>query len=140
MALAPGADDNPLARWVHDTVARRVSHAASDGKGRRSLLAMRATVVLTAPDRRFTATLRFDHGSVAVHDGAIGVPDVTFCGDYAALTAIATMPMSRWARLPVGASWRRLAGDVVAGDLKIYGLASHPRLVLRVLRLLSSDA
>lgn len=133
VGLAPGADENPLARWAHDTIRGRVFPAAdarsdaADARRRRDLLAMRATVALVAPDRRVSATLRFDHGSVAVHDGMAGIPDVTICGKYDLLLGLASLP---------AAPWRTLASELVAGELEIYGLLGHPRLVLRVLRLL----
>ncbi len=101
---------------------------------------MRATVAVVAPDRRVSTTLRFDHGNVAIHDGMVGIPDVTLCGDYETLVGLAGLPMSRFGRLPLAAPWRRLGLELIGGDIKIYGLTSHPRPVLRVLRLLSAPA
>jgi hypothetical protein len=163
IGFAPGAEENPLARWAHDTIRRRLfpdsagpSHwrqpgAAAAGstspergrsiemdpRARRRLFAMRATVAMVARDRRLSTTLRFDHGSLMVHDGMAGIPEVTFCADYDVLVGLAGMPLSRFG-LPLGAPWHALGLEVLAGELKIYGLVSHPRLVLRVLRLMAA--
>lgn len=98
---------------------------------------MRAAVALVAPDRRLQATLRFDHGHLSIHDGMIGVPDVTFCGDETALRDLERLPWWR-GRVPDarGGAWRRALLEMAGGQLKIYGLLSHARLVTRVLRLL----
>ncbi len=138
VSLAPGADDNPLATWLHDTIRRRIFGHSPRGDGRRELFAMRATVAMVAQDRRVTSTLRFDHGAIAVHDGMVGVPDVTICGEFETLLGLAGMPLSRFGRLPLAAPWRQLGLELLGGDVKIYGLTSHPRLVLRVLRLLAA--
>ena len=143
VAFADGAELNALATWVvgllEDTLARHPSAS-------RDFLALRSAVAMVAPDRPLSVTLRFDLGQLTVHDGMVGIPDVTFCADYEVLVGIADMPLSRPGRLPVpirslgsggGGSWRRILTELVGGELKIYGLVAHPRTVLRVLRLLS---
>jgi hypothetical protein len=143
IALAPGADNNDLAVWVHDLVSRHVDeHAAC----RRDFQAMREAVALVAPDRRLSVTLRFDHGYLTIHDGMIGIPDLTLCADYEILIGIADIPLSPLGRLPLPSlsaarrtSWRTTALELVSGELKVYGLFSHFRLLLRLLRLLAKD-
>ena len=125
---APGAEDNPLAVWAGEAVKNNVD----SGRARRDFLNMRAAVALVAPDRRLQVTMRFDHGYLTIHDGMIGIPDVTFCGDYELLMGIGDVPISRIGRLPVPP-----VSSLLSGELKIYGLLSHPRLVTRVLRVLS---
>jgi hypothetical protein len=105
---------------------------------------MRAAVALVALDRRQSATLRFDHGYLTAHDGMIGIPDVTLSGDEAVLMALSELPLSRIGRLPLPTlektgrqRWNAAVLELVSGELKIYGLWSHPRLVLRLLRLLT---
>jgi hypothetical protein len=152
LGLAPGADLNPLACWAHDTIRRRLFPGRTSdhpdpgpalGEGdprRRSLLAMRATVAVVARDRRISTTLRFDHGTIAIHDGMVGIPDVTFCGAFDSLVSVANMPLSRIGQLPLATPWHELGHALLAGDLKIYGLLGHPRLALRVLRLLAAPS
>jgi hypothetical protein len=143
IAHAPGAEDNPLAVWAGDLVAQNVSDKP---RVRRDFEALRAAVVMVAPDRRLQVTMRFDHGYLTIHDGMIGIPDVTFCADYEVLMGIADFPLSKYGHLPLPplsrsrlASWRRTFVELVSGELKIYGMLSHPRLVTRVVRVLSRN-
>lgn len=144
IGCAPGAEDNPLATWAMDLVAANVQRSE---RARRDFFAMRAAVAMVAPDRRLQATLRFDHGYLVIHDGMIGIPDVTFCGDYEVLMGLADLPLSRLGRLPLPPfsrsrmrAWRRTALEVATGELKIYGVLSHARLITRVLRILSKQS
>jgi hypothetical protein len=143
IALASGAEDNDLALWAAALVRANLQHTAAL---RRDFAAMRAAVAMVAPDRRLSITLRFDLGQLTVHDSMIGMPDVTLCGDYEVLMGLARLPIGRLGRLPVPSwsaprerrvAWRRTAVDLLSGELKIYGLVAHPRLVTRLLRLLS---
>jgi hypothetical protein len=141
--LAPGAEDNPfaveVAARIRDNVARRPDAAAD-------FRALRSTVQVVAQDLAESFTLRFDHGRLTVHDGGVGIPSVTFCGDADALRRLSDFPLSRWLRLPAlgpfspeGRESLRLLVDLFArGDLKVYGLAAHPRTVVHLLRVLSS--
>jgi hypothetical protein len=142
--LAPGAEDNALAvefaDRVRDNVALRPETA-------RDFRALRASVLMVAQDLGESFTLRFDHGKLTVHDGGVGIPSVTLCGDAAALRRLADFPHTRWLRLPAlgpftregRETWRLLADLFVRGDLKVYGLVAHPRTVAYLLRLLSAQ-
>ncbi len=152
--LAPGAEDNPLAVEIAGRIRASV---AQDRRKAADFRAMRASVLMVAEDMGESFTLRFDHGRLTVHDGGVGIPSVTFCGEADALRRLADFPLTRWLRLPSlgafakrlgGASagatrearetWRLLLGMLVRGDLKVYGLMAHPRTVVLLLRLLSS--
>ncbi len=143
VTLAIGTEDNELAVWVADCLRKTLR---SNPSSRRDFDAIRAAVVVVAPDRQLQCTLRFDHGHLAIHDGMLGVPDVTFCADFAVLVGLENFPLSRWGRLPLpvlsrrrAVLWRQSVTELVTGELKIYGLLQHPRLVTRILRLLSRD-
>jgi hypothetical protein len=143
--LAPGAEDNPLAvelaDRIRDNLARR-RETASDFR------ALRASVLMVAQDLGESFTLRFDHGRLTVHDGGVGIPSVTLCGDADALRRLADFPLSRWLRLPTlgpftregRETWRLLVDLFAREDLKVYGLVAHPRTVVYLLRVLSARA
>ena len=140
--LAPGAEDNPLAvrlgELIRDNLARHPARRAE-------FRAIRAAVLVVAQDTSASLTMRFDHGRLTIHDGAIGVPTLTFCGDEATLLRLPEIAFHRRLGLPVlglrnpreGAPLRELAAQIARGDLKIYGLMAHPRLVLALLHLVS---
>jgi len=137
IAFAPGAESNSLAVWASDRIEETVLRA---GPVRRDFFALRAAVALVAPDKRLQVTLRFDHGYLTVHDGVIGVPDMTLCADEAALHAMADLPLTRLGRVPDVRknAWRSLSLELLSGDLRIYGLLAHPRLLLRLLRVIGA--
>lgn len=141
VTLAIGAEDNELAVWVAACLRRNL---AANPASRRDFEAIRAAVAIVAPDRQLQCTLRFDHGHVTIHDGMLGVPDLTFCADFAVLLGLENFPLTRYGRLPLpvlsqrrAMLWRQSVMELMTGELKIYGLIQHPRLVTRILRLLS---
>ncbi len=89
---------------------------------------MRGTVALIAQDAGTSLTLRFDFGRLTIHDGIVGVPDVTLLGAERDIEDLADARVVPFLRLPL------------PGKLRIYGLALHPRLVSRVMRLLATPA
>ena len=142
--LAPGAGENPLARRLERLI--RGNLQASD-RALRAFRALRGSVQIVAFDTGEALTLRFDLGRLTIHEGNIGIPSVTIGAPLQTLERLHEIPMSHRLRIP----WMRL-GDrrgrraligltqlYLAGDVKIYGLASHPRTVSRLLRILSQS-
>jgi len=140
--LAPGADDNELA--VRFAALVRENVRAKPHK-RRDFRALRGAVLIVAEDAWSSLTMRFDHGRLTIHDGGIGIPTVTFCGHSEALLRLADVPLTPLFKLPLTlpflregrATYLHLISLLGRGDLKIYGLLAHPRLITRFLRVLS---
>lgn len=140
--LAPGAEDNPVAVELADLIRKNLARSPRKEADFRSL---RGSVLMVAQDLGEALTLRFDHGRLTIHDGTVGIPAVTFCGDLSALRRLTDLPLTGWLRLPVltpfaregRETWRHLARLFARGDLKVYGLAAHPRTVVFLLRILS---
>lgn len=135
IVLAPGTEENALAAWAHASLRRGPD---PDAARERALAGLRATIGFVAKDERLAITVRFDRGSVVVHDGSVGTPDLTFCGRRASLEQLSTLPLTRLGGLPLGSAWLEALGALVSDDLKVYGLLAHPRLAYRVVRLLSA--
>lgn len=141
--LAPGAEENDLAAFFADTLRHNLR---TNARAQKSFGAMRATVHFVAVDTAQAVTMRFDHGRVTLHEGTIGIPAVTFCGDRAGILGLTSVPISRWLGLPVPnpmrprdwAALRGLLHRLSERELIVYGFFSHARLVTRVLRVLSS--
>lgn len=141
--MAPGAEENGLAVELADLIRGNLT------RSRRKLAdfrALRASVLMVAQDLAESFTLRFDHGRLTIHDGSVGIPSVTFCGDAEALRRLADFPLTRFFRVPVAGpltregreTWQHLVGLLLRGDLEVYGLVAHPRTVFHLLRVLSS--
>jgi hypothetical protein len=144
VGYANGAEDNALARWLGARIKRAVERSA---RARGAVLAMRAVVSVVVPDRRLSATLRFDHGVVTVHDGLQGVPDLTICADYKLIERFGALRPPSWRSLrravgsghpDAGQGWLGMGVALLDGRLEMYGALGHPRLLLRLLRLVGA--
>lgn len=142
--LAEGAEDNPLAVLLADRIRQNV---ARSNRKNRDFRALRGAVLVVAQDTTQTLTLRFDHGRLTIHDGTVGIPSVTLCGDEAVLRRVANIGISRWLRLPrvfgrtseSSATLFDILRAMAHERLTVYGLLSHPRLLLFLVRVLSDD-
>ncbi|MBI4952709.1 MAG: hypothetical protein HY908_11800 [Myxococcales bacterium] len=106
-----------------------------------------ATPPLAELEGRTAVTLRFDHGQLTIHDGVVGIPDLTLCGEREVLLGLADLPLDGRFRLPLprlgrgdNRALRRSLLELATGELKVYGLLGHPRLFVRLLRLLHRSA
>jgi hypothetical protein len=82
--IVPLAESSALARHYADRIRRNLA----DRESHRRFLALKSTVFLVDFDSGDAITLRFDHGRLTLHDGTIGVPDVTFGGPLHALLGL----------------------------------------------------
>ena len=105
--LGPGAEDNPLAvelaARIRQNLIERPEKAAD-------FRALRGTVFVALTGVGESITLRCDPdlGRLTVHEGQVGVPMVTFCGDTEDLRRLTDVPMMRWLRVPFASPvWAR---------------------------------
>jgi hypothetical protein len=140
--LAPGAEHDPLASRFAEIVRDNLKNAWQE----REFLRLRGSAVIFADDAGTALTLRFDFGRLTIHEGVVGIPDVTIRGGIADIEALTRLPVNGVSRLPsaLGDRDARAAVTSVAAalrrrSLKIYGLMFHPRFVVRLLRVLSQS-
>lgn len=141
--LAPGAEDNPLALEI---AARIRQNLAADPRKHADFRGLRGSILVVAQDLAESLTLRFDHGRLTVHDGTVGIPAVTFCGDADVLRRLPDVALSGLLRFPIVSplarrgreTWQHLFTLLAKADFKVYGLVAHPRTVLLLLRILSA--
>ncbi len=142
--LAEGTEENPLAVLLADRIRQNVARSA---RKQNDFRALRGSVLVVAQDTTQTLTMRFDHGRLTIHDGTVGIPSVTLCGDEVVLRRLANIGLSRRLRLPKvftrtsegGATLWDVARAMADEKLTIYGLLSHPRLLLFLMRVLSEE-
>lgn len=144
--LAPGAEDNSLAVELADKVRRNVARSRKKNHDFRSL---RGSVLVVAQDTQSVLTMRFDHGRLTIHEGAVGIPSVTLCGDERVLRDVPRLKLSPWLRLPrvfprtedgeQQVTLWDFARAMTGERLTVYGLLAHPRLVISLLRVLSDE-
>ena len=139
--VAPRAEDNPLAVRLASLVRDNLDRCPHK---RRDFDALRGSIAVVADDTRDATTLRFDHGRLTVHDGIVGVPDVTVRGSEERILALPNLRVSK--RTGFVSLDRRglqearaLASSLRSGKLRVYGLGLRLPLVVRLLRVLSLD-
>ncbi len=134
--LAPGAESVRLAREIAAGVQANV---ARDARKRADFERLRGAVALVADDGGTALTLRFDFGRLVIHTGVVGIPDITVRGPTELLEGLGDLPLPGMAA--VAAKWLARGSGRAAvrngGELKIYGLATHPFLIRRLFSVLS---
>ncbi|MCL2724165.1 MAG: hypothetical protein FWD69_06970 [Polyangiaceae bacterium] len=130
--LAQGAEDNAFAQMLAELVRQNIE---SKPHKKKDFDALDGTVALVADDADVALTLEFRLGRLIVHDGILGVPDVTVRGSSDAIMTMSNVPLTRPFALPIPtdrASLDALRSMVQAtrkGELKIFGMLGHFRLL-----------
>jgi hypothetical protein len=148
ITLAPGAENNAFATMLADLVRQNLE--AKPHK-QRDFNTLRGTVALVADDAEVALTLEFvpagagtgKRGSLTLHDGIKGVPDVAVRGTADAIMALSNVPLTRPLALPVptdAAALEVVRGMVRAartGELRIYGKLGNLGLLSKLTRVMS---
>jgi hypothetical protein len=143
VTIDEGACDNGFASMLADLLRQNLE---AKPKKRADFAAMAGAIAIVADDADVALTLRFERGGrVVIHDGIVGVPDVTVRGPSEVIMALSNLPSRTPLGLPIprkgddeGArAVRAVLGAVRGGTLHVYGAAFHPRLFARLSRVLS---
>lgn len=140
--LAPGAEDNGLASMLSELVRQNLEakpHKVGDFE------ALDGTVAIVAEDADVCLSLQFQRGKLTIHDGIVGIPDVTIRATSDMIMAMSDMPLTRPLGLPLPdprdkaqvAVSQSVMTAMRSGDLKMYGALFHPGLVVRLTRVMS---
>ncbi len=140
--LAPRAEDNGLASMLADLVRQNLEakpHKQGDFR------ALAGSIAIVADDADVALTLRFDHGKLTIHDGIVGIPDVTIRGGSDTIMALSNMPLSTRLGLPLpdprDKEGIRVARSIVEamrkGTFHIYGMLFHLPMMMRLTRVMS---
>ena len=141
--LAPGAEENGLAHMLRDLVKQNLEekpHKMEDFQ------ALDGNVSIVADDADVALTMRFvSGGKLTIHDGIVGIPDVTIRGPSEAVLALSNMPLATRLGLPIPdprdreavKTVRLVMGAMRDGSLHVYGMAFHLPLVMRLTKVMS---
>jgi hypothetical protein len=141
--LAPGAEDNGFATMLATLVRQNLQakpHKMEDFD------AIRGSVSIVADDVDVALTLRFEGGGkLTIHDGVVGIPEVTIRGPSEAIFALSNLPLATRLGLPIPGvrdreairSMKTVADAMRRGTLHVYGMAFHVPLVLKLTRVMS---
>jgi hypothetical protein len=140
--LAPRAEDNGLASMLADLVRQNLEakpHKQGDFR------ALAGSIAIVADDADVALTLRFDHGRLTIHDGIVGIPDVTIRGGSDTIMALSNMPLLTRLGLPLPdprdkegvAVARSIVSAMLDGTFHIYGMLFHLPMMMRLTRVMS---
>ncbi len=141
--LAPGAEENGLAMMLRDLVKQNLEakpHKVGDFE------ALDGNVSIVADDADVALTMRFEAGGkLRIHDGIVGIPDVTIRGPSEAVLALSNMPLATRLGLPIPDPRDREAvktvktvmGAMRDGTLHVYGMVFHLPLMMRLTKVMS---
>lgn len=130
--IAPSAEENGLANMLATIMRQNLE----DHPERGSLLGrLEGRLAIFAEDAEVAVTWVFDRGTATVHDGIVGIPDVTIRGGFEPIGDMSRMESAKHPLLkhfpdprgPVNQSmWRALR----AGQLRVFGLPRGLPLLL----------
>lgn len=128
--LAPGADDNGLAIMM----ATMMSQNLADHPERLATFErLVGRVAIVAEDADVALTMEFTGRRVIVHDGIVGIPDVTVRGTAEIVADMSRMETGRFGLPdPRGEVNRAMVAALRDGGLRIYGLPAGLPLLARL--------
>jgi hypothetical protein len=139
--LAPGAEENGLASMLADLVRQNLEakpHKVADFE------ACEGIVAIVADDADVCLTLRFEpRGTLTIHDGIVGIPDITIRATSDMILALSNMPLSMGLPFPnprdkdAVAVSRSVMAAMKTGELEMFGSLFHPMLAIRLTRVMS---
>ncbi|MGF1466871.1 MAG: hypothetical protein ACFCGT_12130 [Sandaracinaceae bacterium] len=133
--LAPGAEDNGLALMLATLISQNV---ADHPERARDLEGLRGRVVIVAADAGVALTLEGGRRRLRVHDGVVGLPDLTIRADADVITDLSRMEAGPLGLPdPRGEVTRSIARAVREGRLRIHGLPLALPLLARLGHLLA---
>jgi hypothetical protein len=141
--LAPGAEDNGLAIMLANLVRQNLD---SKPHKKEDFAAIGGSVSIVADDADVALTLKFERGGkLMIHDGIVGIPDVTIRGPSDGILALSNMPLATRLGLPIPSpgdhesvrAVRSVFGLMRQGKLHVYGMAFHLPLIMKLTRVMS---
>ncbi len=138
--LAPGAEANAFATMLADLVRQNLD---SKPHKKKDFDALDETLALVADDAEVALTLEFRKGSLVLHDGIKGVPDVAVRGSSDAIMALSNVPLTRPLSLPIPTDrpsldvLRSMVRQARTGELRIFGMLGNLGLLGRLTRVMS---
>jgi hypothetical protein len=143
LRLAEDAQENGLATMLAELIRQNIE---AKPQKKRDFATIGATVSIVADDADVALTLCFERGGhLTIHDGIVGIPDVTIRGPSDVIMALSNVPLATPLGLPIPHPRDREAVRAVAtvvramreGTLHVYGMALHPILVMKLTRIMS---
>lgn len=134
--LAPGAENNGLAAIMSSLILQNLNDKPEK---RGDFAKLRGRVAIVAEDAGVSLTMVFGGNMLTVHDGIVGVPDVTVRANSDDIVQLSLVELTRLFALPNlrGEATRQIMDKSRRGEVRVFGGLLHLPLVLRLTRLMS---
>ena len=132
--LADGADQVGLAVMIADLVRQSLEQKPGKWKDFNGLSSL---VAIDVPDAGVTVSLEFLEGSLVVHAGTPGDPDIRITAPAESVLALCMVKIVGGVPHPLHHHNRAVVARILRGEVRIEGLARSPLQLLRLTRLLS---
>jgi hypothetical protein len=134
--LAEGADENGFALMVSELIRQNI---ADHPEKRRDFERLRGRVAMVVSDAQVAVTLHFRREGLVVHDGIVGIPDLTIRAESEWITKMSLMELLPRLGLPDprGENTRAVFGASGSGAIKMFGALANLPVVLRLTRVMS---
>lgn len=134
--LAPGAENNGLASMLSALILQNLNDKPQK---RADFAKLRGRIAIVAEDAAVSLTLLFEGNMLTVHDGIVGVPDVTVRANSDDIVQLSMVEISPFLGLPNprGSAMRQVLEKSKRGEIRVFGGLLHFPLVLRLTRLMS---
>ena len=136
IAFGPGAEQNGLASMVAGLILQNLQ---DHPKKRDDFARLRGNVSIVAEDAGVAMTLEFAGDHMTVHDGIVGIPNITVRAKSDDIVQMSLLELPRRFGLPNprGATARVIADKSRRGEVRVFGALLHLPTLLRLTRLLS---
>ncbi len=134
--LAPGASENGLATMLAELLFQNLHDKPHK---ERDFARLRGRVAIVAEDAEVCLTMVFDGRKLVVHDGIVGIPDVTIRAQSDVIMDMSLVELTRRFALPDprGEVSKRVNAAVRSGAAKIHGALANVPMLLRLTRVMS---
>jgi hypothetical protein len=132
--LAPGLEDGGMATMIADIIKGNLQEKP---RRKKDFNALNGNIYMQAEDAEVDMTLIFKKGSLSVHNGKVGKPQISIVTDSSTLLDLANISVKFGLPYYLDATGRGVIAKLVTGKLKIKGLISHPIKLTRFTKLMS---
>jgi hypothetical protein len=135
IAFKQGAETNGLADMIAGLIRQNVMDKPQK---RRDFDKLWGRIAIVAEDALVALTLEFNGGTLTVHNGIAGIPDVTVRANSEDVVQMSLVELNKWGLPdPKGSAVREVAQKSHGGQIQVHGALWHVPMLLRFTRLMS---
>lgn len=134
--LAPRAGENGLVSMLADLLRQNLEDHPNKQV---DFAKLEGRVAIVAEDAGVALTLEFQRGKLVLHDGIVGIPDVTVRAPSDDVMAMSLVELTTTRALPDprGETMKKVWAGMRAGRIHVYGALFHAPLMLHLTRVMS---